>query len=203
MTFALPSLPYAEDALSPVISPETMRLHYGKHHAGYVDKLNALTEGTELAGMSLEDVIQATQEGPIFNNAAQVWNHTFYWHCMTPDSDTAPSADLKQQLAESFGSVDELRHAFIDAATGNFGSGWTWLVRSSDGTLRVVSTSNADTPLIRGDDPLLVCDVWEHAYYIDYRNARPDYLKAWWDIVNWQFVSEQYANAGRATSAAA
>lgn len=204
MPFELPSLPYAPDALSPVISAETIEFHYGKHHATYVNNLNKLTEGTDLAGMSLSEIILATGEGPIFNNAAQVWNHSFYWNCMTPQGASEPSPELSQRITEGFGSPEELKSTFIGAATSNFGSGWTWIVRSSEGGLRVVNTSNAGTPLTEdGTTPLLTCDVWEHAYYIDYRNARPAYLEAWWDIVNWQFVSEQYELADTSSAAAA
>ena len=204
MSFQLPPLAYPADALSPIISAETIEFHYGKHHASYVSNLNRLTEGTDLANMTLEEVIRATGEGPMFNNAAQVWNHSFYWHCMTPDRGSEPSFELAKQITESFGSFEELKRAFSGAATSNFGSGWTWLVGLADGGLKVVNTSNADTPLLDDDvTPLLTCDVWEHAYYIDYRNARPAYLKAWWDVVNWSFVSERYALTGAVATAPA
>jgi Fe-Mn family superoxide dismutase len=192
MAFALPDLPFAPDALEPVISAETIEYHYGKHHRAYVENLNRLTADTELAGSSLESLI-STAEGPVFNNAAQVWNHTFYWQCMTPDANAAPDGQLADAIADAFGSLDGLKEAFLSAAGGNFGSGWTWLVADDSGQLSIVNTGNADTPLRQGLKPLLTCDVWEHAYYIDYRNARARYLEAWWGIVNWSFVEGRYS----------
>ena len=201
MAFTLMPLPYAANALSPVISAETLDYHHGRHHAGYVNNLNRLTEATALAEMSLDDVILATIEGPIFNNAAQVWNHDFYWNCMTPKHGTKPGSELSQQLSDNFGSFDEFRSTFIASATSHFGSGWTWLVQTTDGALRVLNTANAHTPLVQNATPLLVCDVWEHAYYLDYRNGRPVYLEAWWELVNWHFVSNRFERAAQATAA--
>ena len=191
MAFELMPLPYAENALTPVLSPETIAFHYGKHHASYVRKLSELADEAGLAGQSLETLIRTT-EGALFNNAAQVWNHDFYWHSMTPDGGTKPGPGLASAIADRFGSTDVLKSAFIHSAAANFGSGWTWLVRSADGSLEVVNTSNADTPLTGDATPLLVCDVWEHAYYIDYRNARPDYVERWWEFVNWEHASNLF-----------
>jgi len=188
MAFELPELPYAKDALAPVISAETIDYHYGKHHAAYVNNLNKLTEGTAHADASLEDVIRAA-DGGLFNNAAQVWNHTFYWHCMKPGGGGDPSGDLASALARDFGSVDDFRREFKNAAAARFGSGWAWLVEKG-GKLEIMTTANADLPLKHGVKALLTCDVWEHAYYIDFRNARPDYLQAFLDkLVNWDFVA--------------
>ncbi len=190
MAFTLPDLPYAKDALEPHISAETLEYHYGKHHQTYVDKLNGLVEGTEFADKSLEDIIRASSGG-VFNNAAQVWNHTFYWHCLSPNGGGKPSGKLAELIDRDFGSFDEFEKKFTDTAIATFGSGWAWLVQNPDGKLEVVSTSNADTP-VRGEaTPLLTCDVWEHAYYIDYRNARPKYVESFWNLVNWEFVSSQ------------
>ncbi len=187
MTFELPELPYAADALEPVISAETIAYHYGKHHKAYVDKLNGLVD----AETTLEEII-AGSDGALFNNAAQVWNHTFYWHCMTPGGTAPDSADLLAAIDESFGSMAELKEAFLSAAAGNFASGWTWLVIGESGGLEILNTDDADTPLAKGVKPVLTVDVWEHAYYIDYRNARADYLAAWWDIIDWAFVASQF-----------
>lgn len=186
MAFELPALPYAKDALQPHISAETLDYHYGKHHNAYVTKLNAAIEGTEMANMSLEEIIK-TSSGGIFNNAAQVWNHTFYWNCLTPNK-TQPGAKLSALLDQTFGSFDDFKQQFTDASATLFGSGWSWLVKDTDGSLKIVQTANAGCPLTDGQTPLLTCDVWEHAYYIDYRNARPDYLKNFWELVNWDFV---------------
>jgi len=191
MAFELMRLPYAENALTPLISPETVAFHYGKHHATYVQKLNELADEAGLAEQSLETLIR-TADGALFNNAAQVWNHDFYWNSMTPDRGTKPGPELASAIADRFGSTDGLKSAFIQSAAGNFGSGWTWLVRSASGDLEVVNTSNAGTPLTGEATPLLVCDVWEHAYYIDYRNARPDYLEEWWNFVNWEIASNRF-----------
>ena len=192
MPFELQMLPYAETALSPVISAETIEFHYGKHHASYVQNLNKLTTESAMAEQTLEHVV-CTAEGALFNNAAQVWNHDFYWASMTPTTGTAMSADLEHAVTERFGSSEELKKRFIASATGDFGSGWTWLVRTLEGGLEVVNTSNAATLLTGDNTALLVCDVWEHAYYIDYRNARPRYLEAWWELVDWTTVSQRYS----------
>ena len=188
MPFELPELPYAKDALAPVISAETIDFHYGKHHQAYVTNLNKLTEGTAHADASLEDVIKAA-DGGLFNNAAQVWNHTFYWNCMKPEGGGDPSGQLAEALTRDFGSVDDFRREFKNAAAAQFGSGWAWLVEDG-GKLAITTTSNADLPMKHGQKALLTCDVWEHAYYIDFRNARPNYLEAFLDkLVNWDFVA--------------
>jgi len=188
----LPELPYAKNALEPHISEETLEYHYGKHHATYVKKLNTLIAGTEFESMPLEDIIRKATAG-IFNNAAQVWNHSFYWNCLSPDGGGEPGVELTAAIEQSFDSIAEFKKQFSEAATGNFGSGWTWLVKNVDGQLEIINTSNAETPITDGRQPLLTCDVWEHAYYIDYRNARPRYIEAFWNIVNWQFVSDNIA----------
>ncbi len=188
MTFTLPELPYAINALMPHISAETLEYHHGKHHQAYVNNLNKLIEGTEFASLSLEDIIKKSS-GPIFNNAAQVWNHTFYWHCLTPTSTGAPSGKLADAINKSFGSLDAFKEQFTQTAATTFGSGWAWLVLDKEGNLKITSTSNADTPMTKGLTALLTCDVWEHAYYIDYRNVRPDYINAFWKLVNWEFVA--------------
>jgi len=190
MSFTLPDLPYAKDALEPHISAETLEYHYGKHHKTYVDKLNGLVEGTENADKPLEEIIR-NSSGGLFNNAAQVWNHTFYWNCMSPDGGGEPSGKLAEAIERDFGSVDQLKEKFNETAVGNFASGWTWLVQNTDGSLALVNTDDAETPLTGDARPLLTCDVWEHAYYIDYRNARPKYLDAFWHLVNWDFVASQ------------
>lgn len=193
MAHELPPLPYAMDALLPHISPETLEYHYGKHHQTYVTKLNGLVEGTELENTSLEDLIR-TSSGGIFNNAAQVWNHTFYWHCLSPNGGGEPTGAIADAINASFGSFEDFKAAFANTAVNTFGSGWAWLVKNADGSLELVSTSNAATPLtVEGQTPLLTCDVWEHAYYIDYRNARPQYLEAFWNLVNWDFVNQNLA----------
>lgn len=184
-----PELPYALDALAPHVSRETLEFHYGKHHAAYVANLNKLIKGTEFADASLEDIVRKSSGG-IFNNAAQTWNHTFLWNSMSPDGGGDPSGALATAITKKWGSVDAFREAFAQAAAGNFGSGWTWLVRKPDGSLDIVNTSNAGTPLTTSDRALLTCDVWEHAYYIDYRNRRPDYLAAFWKVVNWEFAAK-------------
>ena len=190
MEHKLPELPYAMDALAPHISKETLEFHYGKHHNTYVANLNKLIPGTEFENASLEDIVKKSSGG-IFNNAAQIWNHTFYWHSLTPEK-TQPSAGLADAIASSFGSMDEFKQKFTQCAVTTFGSGWAWLVKKSDGSLGLESTSNAATPLTGNATPLLTCDVWEHAYYIDYRNARPDYLAAFFEIVNWEFASKNF-----------
>ncbi len=192
MAFTLPPLPYAMDALAPHISQETLEYHYGKHHQAYVTNLNKAIEGTELASLSLEDVIRKSSGG-VFNNAAQVWNHTFYWNSLSPKGGGEPSGALRQAIEAKWGSVDAFKAAFTQSAAGNFGSGWTWLVKKTDGTLDIVNTSNAGTIVNTDDKALLTCDVWEHAYYIDYRNARPKYLENFWNLVNWDFAA---ANLG-------
>ena len=188
MTHELPALPYAIDALEPHISQETLEFHHGKHHATYVTKLNGLIPGTEFENASLEDIVK-NSSGPVFNNAAQIWNHTFYWNCLTPNS-TEPSGDLLAALNSTFGSVDAFKAEFTDKSINLFGAGWCWLAKNTDGSLEIVQTSNAATPLTDGKTPLLTCDVWEHAYYIDCRNARPAYMDKFWALVNWDFVAQ-------------
>lgn len=192
MSFELPALPYAQNALEPHISAETLEYHYGMHHNTYVVNLNNLIKDTEFAGKSLEEIVK-TSSGGIFNNAAQVWNHTFYWHCLSPNGGGEPTGKVADAINQSFGSFAEFKAQFTDAAVKNFGAGWTWLVKKADGTLAIVSTSNAATPLTTADKPLLTVDVWEHAYYIDYRNARPKYLENFWALVNWSFVEKNLA----------
>ncbi|HLR30389.1 MAG TPA: superoxide dismutase [Fe] [Paenalcaligenes sp.] len=192
MTFKLPELPYAMDALEPHISKETLEFHYGKHHQTYVNNLNNMVKGTEFENAELEEIVKKSSGG-IFNNAAQVWNHTFYWNCLAPNAGGEPSGALAQAINDKWGSFDEFKTAFNTAAAGNFGSGWTWLVKKQDGSVDIVNTSNADTPLTGDDVPLLTCDVWEHAYYIDYRNARPAYLEKFWELANWKFVEDNFA----------
>ncbi|EOW4563759.1 superoxide dismutase [Fe] [Proteus mirabilis] len=192
MSFELPKLPYALDALEPHISKETLEYHYGKHHQTYVTNLNNLVKGTDLENKSLEELIKTT-EGGIFNNAAQVWNHTFYWNCLAPNAGGAPTGKIAEAINKAFGSFEEFKKQFNDAAAKNFGSGWTWLVKKADGSLAIVNTSNAATPVSGEDTPLLTVDVWEHAYYIDYRNARVKYLEEFWALVNWSFVEANLA----------
>lgn len=192
MQHELPKLPYAMDALAPIISAETLDYHYGKHHLAYVNNLNNLIPGTEFENLSLEDIIKKSTGG-IFNNAAQVWNHTFYWHCLSPNSGKEPKGELLEAINKAFGSFVQFKEAFSKAAVATFGSGWAWLVKNTDGSLAIQSTSNAGTPMTENKQALLTCDVWEHAYYIDYRNARPKYVEAFWDIVNWEFVAKNFA----------
>ena len=192
MSIELPALPYARDALAPRISEETIDYHYGKHHQAYVTNLNKMIEGTAHADQSLEEIIRSS-EGGVFNNAAQIWNHTFYWNSLTPNS-SAPSGDLASAIDAAFGSFDEFKAKFTASAAGNFGSGWTWLVKNASGALEIVNTGNAGTPITEaGITPLLTVDVWEHAYYVDYRNARPEYLKNFWELANWEFAAENFA----------
>ena len=191
MTHVLPALPFAKDALEPVISAETIDFHYGKHHQAYVTNLNNLVPGTAFENASLEDIVMQA-DGGIFNNAAQVWNHTFYWNGLSPDGGGEPTGALGAAIDKAFGSFAAFNEAFIKSAVGNFGSGWTWLVRNEDGSVAIVNTSNAANPLRDGMTPLLTIDVWEHAYYIDYRNARPKYLGEIWKLVNWEFVAANY-----------
>jgi Fe-Mn family superoxide dismutase len=188
----LPPLPYEKNALEPHISAETLDFHYGKHHQTYVTNLNKLTDGTEFAGMALEDIIKRSSGG-VFNNAAQVWNHTFYWNCLSPNGGGEPTGALAEAITGTFGSVAAFKEKFSTSAATNFGSGWTWLVKNADGGLEIVNTSNAGTPMTQGQTALLTCDVWEHAYYVDYRNARPKYVEAFWNLVNWDFVASNYA----------
>jgi Fe-Mn family superoxide dismutase len=193
MEHTLPTLPYALDALQPHISKETLEYHYGKHHQTYVTNLNTLIKGTEFESLSLEDIIRKSSGG-VFNNAAQVWNHTFYWHSLSPTGGGAPTGALAAAIEAKWGSFDEFKKAFSQTAITTFGSGWGWLVKNADGSLDLASTSNAGTPLtLTGKTALLTCDVWEHAYYIDYRNKRPDYLAAFWHLVNWEFAAANFA----------
>jgi len=189
MQHQLPPLPYALDALQPHISKETLEFHYGKHHAAYVTNLNNLIKGTEFENAGLEDIIKKSSGG-VFNNAAQVWNHTFYWNSLAPKGGGQPSGAVAAAISKKWGSFDAFKEAFTKSAIGNFGSGWTWLVRKPDASVDIVNTSNAATPLTGADKPVLTCDVWEHAYYIDYRNRRPDYLGAFWNLVNWEFAAK-------------
>jgi superoxide dismutase, Fe-Mn family len=192
MAFELPPLPYAQDALAPHISAETLEYHYGKHHQTYVTNLNKLVDGTDLADASLEDVIMKS-EGGVFNNSAQVWNHSFYWASMSPDGGGAPSGEVADAVNSAFGSYDTFKEKFAEAATTQFGSGWAWLVDSGSG-LEIMKTSNADLPMKHGAKALLTIDVWEHAYYIDYRNARPNYISTFIDeLLNWDFVAANMA----------
>jgi Fe-Mn family superoxide dismutase len=191
VAYELPGLPYAADALEPVVSEETIDYHYGKHHQAYVTNLNKLVAGTEFEGASLEDIIRKS-DGAIFNNGAQVWNHTFYWNGLSPDGGGQPSGALGEAIDAAFGSFEAFKEAFVTSAVGNFGSGWTWLVKNDDGSVEIVNTSNAANPIRDGKTPLLTIDVWEHAYYIDYRNARPKYLDEIWKLVNWDFVAANY-----------
>ncbi len=188
MSIELPALPYDRTALEPHISAETIDFHYGKHHQGYVTNLNKMIEGTEFASLSLEEIIRKAQGG-MFNNAAQVWNHSFYWNCLKPNGGGAPAGKLGDAINAAFGSFDKFKEEFTKTAVTTLGSGWAWLVQRADGSLALVSTPNAATPLTGTDKPLMTCDVWEHAYYIDYRNARPKYLEAFWNLVNWDFVA--------------
>ncbi|EKD54653.1 MAG: Superoxide dismutase [uncultured bacterium] len=192
MTFTLPKLPFALDALQPHISKETLEYHYGKHHQAYVNNLNNLVKDTEFANASLEDIIMKSSGG-VFNNAAQVWNHTFYWHCLTPKSSNEPSGKLADAIQKKFGSFDEFKKQFTQTAISTFGSGWAWLAKNQQGELEIISTSNAATPMQQNKKALFTCDVWEHAYYIDYRNARPTYLENFWKIANWDFVAENFS----------
>jgi len=189
MAFTLPALPYNKSALAPHISEETLEFHYGKHHLAYVNNLNALIENTELANKSLEEIIK-TQSGSIFNNAAQVWNHTFYWHSMAPKAGGKPFGKVAELINNNFGSFEAFKEQFSKAAAGQFGSGWAWLSQDSLGKLVVETTSNAGCPMTSGNKAILTCDVWEHAYYIDYRNARPKYIESWWNLVNWEFANQ-------------
>lgn len=193
MEHKLPQLPYAMDALQPHISKETLEFHYGKHHQAYVTNLNNLIKGTEFENLGLEDIVRKSSGG-VFNNAAQVWNHSFYWSCLSPSGGGQPSGALADAIKKKFGSFDEFKKQFTQTAATTFGSGWAWLVKNADGSLDLLSTPNAQTPLTQaGKTPLLTCDVWEHAYYIDYRNRRPDYIAAFWNLVNWTFAAKNFA----------
>jgi Fe-Mn family superoxide dismutase len=189
MVFELPKLPYPQNALAPYISEETLEYHHGKHHAAYVKKLNELIADTKFAKMPLEEIIKTADKGPIFNNAAQHWNHSFYWNCLAPKAGGEPSGKLAAAIDRNFKSFAEFVKEFSTAAVEQFGSGWAWLVQKKDGSLAIEKANNAENPLVRNERPLLTCDVWEHAYYIDYRNARPKYVEAFWNVVNWEFVA--------------
>ncbi|CAM9559367.1 unnamed protein product [Ectocarpus sp. 6 AP-2014] len=194
MSIVLPELPWAKDALAPHISAETIEYHYGKHHAAYVTKLNAaISTNSELEGKSLDEIMK-TASGGVFNNAAQVWNHTFYWKSLSPSGGGEPTGAVKEAIEEKFGSFEAFKKAFSDTAAGHFGSGWAWLVKTESGGVDVVGTHDASNPVKEGKGtPILTCDVWEHAYYIDYRNSRPGYIAAWWNLVNWDFANENLA----------
>jgi Fe-Mn family superoxide dismutase len=192
MSFTLPSLPYAKDALAPHISAETLEFHYGKHHQAYVDNLNKLVVGTPHENSTLDEIIQKTFSGPVFNNAAQVWNHTFYWNSLSPKGGGEPSGALADAIKKKFGSFAAFKEIFTKNALGHFGSGWVWLIQTPDGAVDIETTPNAGTPLADGKKALLTCDVWEHAYYIDYRNARAKYVDAFWNLVHWEFASTNF-----------
>lgn len=188
MEHKLTALPYSMEALEPIISKETLEYHYGKHHQAYVTNLNKLIVGTEFENSSLDEIIMKAKGG-IFNNAAQVFNHTFYWNCLAPHAGGEPTGKIADMIVEAFGSFADFKEKFSQTAITTFGSGWAWLVKDKDGKLELVSTSNAGNPMTDGKKPLLTCDVWEHAYYIDYRNARPSYVEKYWNLVNWDFVN--------------
>jgi Fe-Mn family superoxide dismutase len=192
MAFELPELPYAIDALAPHISAETLEFHHGKHHATYVTKLNGLIPGTEFEDKSLEDIIKSSSGG-VFNNAAQIWNHTFYWNSLSPNGGGEPTGALADAIKVKWGTFAEFQAAFNDKAVNNFGSSWTWLVKNADGSLDIVNTSNAATPITGDQTPLITVDLWEHAYYIDFRNLRPKYLEAFWALANWEFAAANFA----------
>jgi Fe-Mn family superoxide dismutase len=196
MAFELPPLPYPRDALAPHMSEQTLDFHYGKHHQTYVTNLNGLVDGTENAGKSLEEIIQSAEPGGLFNNAAQVWNHTFFWNCMSPGGGGDPDGDLAAALDAAFGSIDGFKQTFTDRAKTLFGSGWTWLAKGDGGGLEILQTKDADLPLKHGKTALLTLDVWEHAYYLDYQNARPAYIETWLNnLVNWEFAGENLAKS--------
>ncbi|UZN49023.1 superoxide dismutase [Fe] [Cupriavidus cauae] len=192
MEHTLPPLPYPHDALAPHMSKETLEFHHDKHHQTYVTNLNNLIKGTEFENATLEEIVKKSSGG-IFNNAAQVWNHTFFWNCLKPQGGGQPTGPLADAINAKWGSFDKFKEEFTKTAVGTFGSGWAWLVKKADGSLDLVSTSNAATPLTTDATPLLTCDVWEHAYYIDYRNARPKFVEAFWNVVNWDFVGKNFA----------
>ena len=190
MAFSLPPLPYEMNALEPHISSETLEFHYGKHHQTYVNNLNGLVEGTDNASKSLEEIIMSS-DGGLFNNAAQVWNHTFYWNCMGPNGGGNPTGSAADAINQAFGSFDNFKDQFSKSGATNFGSGWTWLVKNSSGSVEIQNTSNAGCPMTSGNKAVLTIDVWEHAYYVDKRNARPAYIESWWNLVNWDYVNSQ------------
>ncbi|MDV6319262.1 superoxide dismutase [Chromohalobacter sp. HP20-39] len=191
MAFELPALPYEKNALEPHISAETLEYHYGKHHQAYVDKLNELIQGSADESKSLEEIIQSAS-GVMFNQAAQVWNHTFYWHCLSPQGGGEPKGALGDAITATFGSFEQFKETFNAKAAGNFGSGWTWLIKTADGGVDIRNTDDADCPIAHGQTPLMTIDVWEHAYYIDYRNARLKYLDAVWNVINWDFIAQNF-----------
>ncbi|BBU28276.1 superoxide dismutase [Caballeronia pedi] len=191
MEHTLPPLPFDKNALAPHMSEETLEYHYGKHHQTYVTNLNKLIPGTEFENLSLEEIVKKSSGG-VFNNSAQVWNHTFFWNSLSPKGGGAPTGALADAINAKYGSYDKFKEEFAKVATGTFGSGWTWLVKKTDGTVDIVSTSNAATPLTTDSKALLTIDVWEHAYYIDYRNARPKFIEAYWNIVNWDFAAKNF-----------
>ncbi|MBU28569.1 MAG: superoxide dismutase [Fe] [Gammaproteobacteria bacterium] len=193
MAFELPVLPYAENALAPNISEETIELHYGRHHKSHVDDLNSLIISSEFEGKSLDEIIRSST-GSIFNHAAEVWNHSFYWRCMTPNSNMRPSGAFADAIDQTFGSFEYLKEEFIRASVSIFGSGWGWLVRANDGTLELVTSAGTGNPMVDKKVPLLTCDVWEHAYYLDYRNSRLAYVKAFFELVNWEYVQAQFVD---------
>jgi Fe-Mn family superoxide dismutase len=191
MEHKLPDLPYSKNALEPHISAETLEFHHGKHHAAYVNNLNNLIGGTEFEERSLEDIILKSSGG-VFNNAAQIWNHSFYWNCLKPNGGGEPTGSLAEAIKSAFGSFEDFKKEFSQKAVTLFGSGWAWLVKDKDGAIAIEQTSNAGTPMPAGRKALLTCDVWEHAYYIDYRNARPKYVEAFWNLVNWDFAAKNF-----------
>jgi superoxide dismutase, Fe-Mn family len=191
MKFSLPELPYAHNALEPIISEKTISFHYGKHHQTYVNNLNGMVDGTEFENADLETIVKKS-EGPIFNNAAQIWNHTFYFLSLTPNKGSVLGVKLADAINSTWGSVDNFKIEFNKAAVSVFGSGWAWLVKDADGKLSIVKESNAGNPITKGLTPILTFDVWEHAYYLDYQNRRADYVAALWDLVDWKVVSERY-----------
>jgi len=196
MAFELPPLPYPKDALAPHMSEQTLDFHYGKHHATYVTNLNGLIEGTDNATKPLEEIILGADAGGLFNNAAQVWNHSFFWNCLSPDGGGDPDGDVQAALEAAFGSVDAFKQTFTDKAKTLFGSGWTWLAKNADGGLEIVQTKDADLPLKHGQTAILTLDVWEHAYYLDYQNARPAYIETWLThLVNWEFAAENLSKS--------
>ncbi|MFW5793713.1 MAG: superoxide dismutase [Bacteroidota bacterium] len=190
MAFELPALPFDKNALEPHISQKTIEFHYGKHHQAYVNKLNGLIKGTKFENSPLEDIIK-NSDGGVFNNAAQIWNHTFYWNCLSPMGGGFPEGKLMEVIEENFGSFEKFKENFSDAAATLFGSGWVWLVKNKEGKLEIIKESNAGNPITKGLTPLLTCDVWEHAYYLDYQNKRPDYIDAFWELVDWEKVASQ------------
>ncbi len=189
MTFTLPELPYSKEALAPHMSQETLEYHHGKHHNAYVNNLNNLIKGTKYENMTLEEIILSS-EGPVFNNSAQIWNHTFFWNSLSPKGGGVATGKALEEITKEWGSFEKFKEEFTKSAVANFGAGWTWLVKNKDGKLAIVNTSNAQTPITTGAIPLLTVDVWEHAYYIDYRNERPKFINGFWALANWDFVNE-------------